>query len=254
MRRLWKGGLLLLSAMLLWACGVNSAERNNAGNSMYEEGNFGGALQAYQAAQVVEPDSPEFYFNAANALIQLQEYDKAVSALELSLQNADDALKAQAYYSMGNIYYLQEQYTEAIDAYRQVLLINPDDEDARHNLELALLAIVAPTPTALEQKVEPEEDASDLQATPTENPSGQDGPTPTPPPVDAPPDLQKTSESGMLGEEGGVFQATPVPKEGGEVSIEDAERLLDSIQQKQQTLRAFNGGIGTPGPVTDNDW
>lgn len=254
MRHLLKGALLLITGLALGACGVNSAERNNEGNTLYERGDFAGALQAYQAAQVLEPDAALYYFNTANALIQLEQYDKAISALQLALENADDSLKARSYYSLGNIYFQQEKYIEAVDAYRQVLLIDPEDADARHNLELALLAIVPPTPTALEQKVEPEEDASDLQATPTNNPSGQDGPTPTPPPIDAPPDIQKTSESGLLGEQGGVFQATPVPEEGGEVSIEEAERLLDAVEQNQQTLREFNGGIGTPGPVTENDW
>lgn len=234
------------------ACGAN-AERNNAGNDLYSRGDYEAAVEAYFSAQVIEPDAPEAYYNAAGALAGAKALETAKAALQQALKSADSALAAKAYYNLGNVYFAAAQYQEAVIAYQETLRLRPDDEEARYNLELALMFILAPTPTALELKTEPEEGQTDLEATPTNNPAGQDGPTPTPPPEEGPPDPSASPVTGS-GQPGGTYLSTPLPERGGEVSIEDAKRLLDSVQQNQQTMREYLEGLSTPGAPSGNDW
>lgn len=239
--------------MTLSACGVSSAERNNAGNDLYQRGDYPAALDAYQAAQVAAPDQAEAYYNSALALIQAQQPDDAIAALQQALKTADDDLAARVYYTLGNVYYDMGHYEDAAEAYRQCLLRHPDDDDARHNLELAMSKIALPTPTALEQKVKPTQGFTDPSATPTNNPSGQGGPTPTPLPQDSPPDKLVTPVGGH-GEVPGKGATTPIPNEQGSVTMEDALSLLDSVKQNQDTLRKYLREPSTPGVTSGKDW
>jgi len=250
MRHRW---LVLGLVLGLAACGVNAAERNNAGNMMYQQGDYQGALAAYQSAQVAAPDQPEPYYNAASALEASGKLDQAKAALEQALQGADPDLQASAYYNLGNVYFAMSMFTEAVEAYQQALLLRPDDNDARYNLELALKSVPTPTPPPLEQQVEPEQGQTDPQVTPTPNPAGQDGPTPTPPPQQGPPDLTLPPVGGS-GDESGGNPSTVTPRPEGPLSLEDAERLLDSIQQDQQTLREYLENAVTPSSPSDKDW
>jgi len=215
------------------ACAVNPAERNSAGNGLYDQGAFDEALRAYQAAQVTSPDSPEPYFNAANAFAQIGKLSDALAALNQALETADEALTAKAYYNLGNIYFAMGLYEQAVESYRQTLFRDPNDNDARYNLELALNRSSPPSATPLAQAQEPES-----QSTPTNLPGDQPTQTPTP----SPQDVASTP------------QATMDASSESTMTVDEAGRLLDSIQQDQGTLR---DNLVTPSAVEaqpEKDW
>jgi len=45
--------------------------------------------------------------------------------------------KASAYYNLGNTYMKENKFQESIDAYKNSLRLNPNDPDAKYNLEYA---------------------------------------------------------------------------------------------------------------------
>jgi Ca-activated chloride channel family protein len=46
-------------------------------------------------------------------------------------------LKAQAFYNLGNAFFKKEKFKEAIEAYKRALALDPHDERAKWNLEIA---------------------------------------------------------------------------------------------------------------------
>ena len=244
--------ILLLSLMFLLAtCADKVARYNSGGNSDFDRGNYQSALRAYHAAQGAAPDRPEAYFNAAAALIELDELDHAMAALEQALKTADEELSVAAYYNLGNIFFDMGSYELAIDAYQQALLLDPDASDARYNMELALLRFVPIAPTDIEQQTEPDSGYTDPEVTPTDEPGGYEEPTPTPPSIEF--DLSAIPEMGEGGS-GGQDSSTPIPQSQGQMTIEEAERLLDQIQQDQQVLREFLQEDGLSGQTSEKDW
>lgn len=187
--------------VILAGCAVNPAERNNAGNALYGQGDYTGAADAYQLAQVAAPDDPVPYYNAASALAMDGDLQLAVLALEQALKTADTPLQARAYYNLGNVYMALGQFADAVGAYQQTLLRQPDDADARYNLELALRQITPP----------PNERGGDATPTPESGDSSQPSPDTTETPT-----------------------AAPAPENA--LSLADAERLLDSAGQNQRVL------------------
>src|SRR5690349_20722017 len=85
---------------LLSGCGANPAERNNAGNDLTVNGAYGEAVNAYQVAQVLNPDAPIPYYNAGVALARNEDLEAAALALEQALKTSDDDLIKQAYYNL----------------------------------------------------------------------------------------------------------------------------------------------------------
>jgi tetratricopeptide (TPR) repeat protein len=209
--------LLLFLAITMTACAANPAERNNTGGSLYNQGDYANAVNAYQAAQVLSPDAAEPYFNAASALAQQGNLADAIAALQQALKTSDETLTEKAYYNLGNVYFEMASYEDAVKAYQQALLIMPDDEDARYNLELALSRIQPPSP----------EDQSGFEDTPTLQPDNQNGDNATPSPEAATPTPQ--SDASQPGDQ-------PPPPAENTMTIEQSLQLLDSIQQDQNLL------------------
>lgn len=242
-----------VSLVFSTACGVSVAERNAAGNRQYRNEAYDDALRAYQAAMVAAPDRPEAYYNAASALVGMEQFSQAVAALEQAVRVGDQQLIARAHYNLGNVYFLVGDFDRAAAAYRQTLLIDPDDDDARYNLELTLRRRLPATPTAIEQQTQPETGETDPETTPTNEPAGQDGPTPTPPPQDITPEPSATPDSGEQAD-AGDDPSTPVPRDDGPMTVEQAERLLDAVQQDQQALRQFLQDSAASGEPGERDW
>ena len=114
------------------------AKKNAEGNALFEKGEYEAALKRYREAQVEGKDLPELHFNAGGALYKNGSFEDAQQELTRALQSQDPALVANAYYNLGNTLFRQEQYPEAVGAYKNALKANPSDLDTKINLELAL--------------------------------------------------------------------------------------------------------------------
>lgn len=236
--RLWIWFVTLILGVS--ACTVDPAERNTAGNQLYAQQAYDQALIAYQAAQVVAPDAPESYFNAANALVRSGRADEALATLNQALKTADVEFAADVYYNIGNIYFGMQLYDQAVGAYQQSLLRNSDDQDARYNLELTMSKIISLSPTPPAQPQQP-----DSQTTPTRDPLSDSGQTPTP----IPQDISAATESSSA-----ETHDDNLPDTGGTMTVDEAARLLDSIQQDQETLRNPLQAQATGQPEPAKDW
>jgi Ca-activated chloride channel family protein len=132
------GVVLLFSFALAVGAACSSAADDLIadGTDAYERGDFADALEAFRSAAADDPDRPEAHYNAGLTLHQLEEYELAASATVRSFPIDDPTDAAHAYYNLGSHYVLLGQLDDAFSAYRQSLLLDPTDGDAKYNLEL----------------------------------------------------------------------------------------------------------------------
>ncbi len=109
-----------------------------AGNKAYAAQDYETALQRYAAAQVQAPGQVEPAYNAANTYYRQNQLDKAQQTLEPVLSQPQGAIAEFAHFNLGNIAYNAKQFDGAIAQYEAALRMQPNDRDAKYNLELAL--------------------------------------------------------------------------------------------------------------------
>ena len=130
---------MITSALLVGACSASAPKLTDAGNEAFTQEAYDEALQAYQEAQVKSPELAEPYYNAANTLYRQGNYEEALKQLQKALQVGEpDALAQNVHFNAGNAAFNGEDWQAAVDDYTAALLRNPDDQDAKVNLELAL--------------------------------------------------------------------------------------------------------------------
>ena len=111
----------------------------NRGIDAYNNGDYGTAQDKFEKAYETNNQYNGALYNAANSAYRKGDFEKATEYYEQyagTLENKKD--KAKAYHNLGNVFLKQEKLKESIDAYKNALRNNPNDEDTRYNLSYAL--------------------------------------------------------------------------------------------------------------------
>lgn len=136
--------LLVFSSGAVFA---QKAERKHVreGNGLYNKKKYTEAEIAYRKSLEVNPRSVEGTYNLGNALYKQKKYSEAGQQYQLLGGRAEKIAKmpegktrlAQVFHNMGNIGMQSKQYAQSVEAYKQSLRFNPDDNQTRYNLALA---------------------------------------------------------------------------------------------------------------------
>ena len=82
---------------------------------------------------------PEVDYNLGVSLYEQKKYEEALPLFETAAKvEKNDELKAKALYNKGNTLFRLERLEEAKKAFQDALLGNPEDDDARYNIEVIL--------------------------------------------------------------------------------------------------------------------
>ena len=133
----------LLPIMLLTVVSVSHAQTVRShvqeGNSVYEKGKYSDAEVAYKKALEKNPKSHPAQFDLGDALYKQQRYEEAMREYNMATSTTQQSnRKAASFYNLGNSLFKSNKLPESIEAYKRTLALNPNDDDARYNLELAL--------------------------------------------------------------------------------------------------------------------
>ncbi len=255
---------LLLFALFLSACASNVVKQTDAGNAHFEKQEYDEALTAYRQAQVAEPDLAEPYYNAANAYNRQGQVDGALAQTEQALKTAQGVLAAQAWYNLGNAYFDAQQWDQAIESYKSALRLFPTDEDAKHNLELAVQQQQAQAQQSQQQQSSENQENQQDQAQNQESQTGQSTPTPegqenqTGQSTPTPESQNETQDSQTA--EAPESEGEPTAQAGaqlqeGEMTPEQAAQLLQTLLSDSETLQEKLREIHqAPGVDPSEDW
>jgi hypothetical protein len=125
------------------------------GNKLYGRGNYSEAINKYDEALIEKPQALEPRFNKANSYYRLDDLAKAQDLYrEVAAESKDMELVTKAKYNLGNTYFQQgmkqrdsnlqkalEELQTSIVFWRSVLDIEPENEKAAKNIEVARLII-----------------------------------------------------------------------------------------------------------------
>ena len=126
--------LFLTSAASLLYAEESDRRDVRKGNREFDDGNFREAVVDYQKALLRDSTSFAASYNMANALYRLDNVAEGKKILDtLAAVAPESEYAADYYYNLGNMALAGKNYREAVDAYRNSLLRNPGDTDAKEN-------------------------------------------------------------------------------------------------------------------------
>jgi len=180
------------------------------GNRQYNAGKSEEAEKSYRRALDVDQKSDLAAFNLGNALYRQQKYEDAAREFEKTASGLTDKMeKARAYHNLGNSYLQQQKPKESIEAYKQALRNNPNDDDTKYNLSYALNMLKE------QEQQQQNQDNKDNQ-------DNQD---------------QKDQQNQDQDQQQDQKKDEKQQEQQQQISPEDAQRLLDAIAQEEKELQ-----------------
>ena len=107
------------------------------GNKLYRQEKYDKAEVEYQKALAANQRNPQAIYNLGCAMMMQQKDSAAIVQFENAGKlKTDKRRKSMAFHNMGWICQKHQMYAEAIEAYKESLRNNPDDNETRYNLAL----------------------------------------------------------------------------------------------------------------------
>jgi tetratricopeptide (TPR) repeat protein len=117
------------------------------GNALLAQGRLNDAIRHYEKALRIRPDYPEAHIDLGGVLLQAGKIQEAIEQYKQALRLNPDY--AEAHSNLGAIFQRMGKLPEAVAQYELALRINPDYAEAHFNLGLALERL-GRTPEAIE--------------------------------------------------------------------------------------------------------
>ncbi len=133
----WINISVLVLLMIGFALPDSIRGKVKKGNDLFAQGKYEEALAAYQDALLDDPLNEIALFDQGDAYYKMKKYKEAIEAYQKVVGSKNLQLSAKAFYNIGNAYFQQNKLKESIEAYKKALELNPNDRDAKYNLELA---------------------------------------------------------------------------------------------------------------------
>jgi tetratricopeptide (TPR) repeat protein len=215
-------------AVILLFSGLTAAHADvkkhvREGNRLFQKKDPIGARGEFESAQIDAPEAAFIPYNIGITYYAEGKFDEAKRSFETALAMATDPdLKSKAAYNLGHLNFSMGDRAGAIDKFKEALKYNHRDIDAKYNIEYI-----------------------------------KSGKTPKNPPQKQQNDNSQQSKEGENKED-----SKPEEKKQGDLSKEDAERVLNMVQdqekekmkQERSSLPKGKSSKETKNDETNEDW
>ncbi len=138
-----KAELIISLCLSAITCHAQSDMHTRKANQLYKEKKFPEALSEYQQSLKENADDPVLNYNIGDTYFRNEKFEDASRFFDklLTEENTAAGMRQKAFYNKGVTLSQQSKLEESIEAYKNALLLDPNDSDARINLQKALLEI-----------------------------------------------------------------------------------------------------------------
>ena len=220
--------LFLVNAMILPGRAEMDRSKVMKGIKSFEKEQWDESLQHFQDALLDDPEHPVGHYNVGESLYKKKNYEEALKSYEKALSTPEIAMREKIYYNLGNTYYQLNKYQEAIQSYIKALDLDPDDQDAKHNLELVrakLKEMAQKQPMENQQQQQRQQSGDQQQSQQQQQGNGQE--------QQENQDQQQQAQKDDDKQENEQKSAKPQEKQK-ELTKEEAERILQALKSEER--------------------
>ncbi len=245
MRPRWTFAVILVAPALLgftwpgtveWLC--------TRGVKQYRARQYQEAGESFSRALQHSPENATLQYNRGTALYHQQRFEEAEEALSAAAGAAGEELSQDAHYNLGNARFAAGDLEGAIEAYKQALRLDPSDGEAKWNLELAQQRLDEQQQQQQqdqqqeEQKKDEESEQEQQEQEEREEESQQQDQGEEQQPDEDQGDQQQAEEAEQdQAEPEQQDHAQPQPAEEGELTEEQARRLLRALASEDAEMQ-----------------
>ncbi|TZF81911.1 tetratricopeptide repeat protein [Pedobacter sp. BS3] len=206
------------------------------GNELYKQKKYTEAEASYRKSVAKNGQSVAGNLNLGDALYKQKKYaDAAEQFGKIAGTATDKQVRAQAYHNLGNALLESKKIQESIDAYQKALMENPKDDETRYNLAYAQQLLKKQQQQDKDKKKQDKDkknnqdkDKKDNQDKNDKNKDQQNGDKDKQDGKDNQ-DKDKNGDNQDKQQQNGKQQQQP-----GSLSREDAERMLDALNNDEK--------------------
>jgi len=216
----------------------------NDGVENYNEGNFSDAEVNFKKGVEKSPESFEAKFNLGDAFFKQERYDEAIQSYNSALAfTKDDLEKARVHYNIGNSLLKVQKINESIEGYKKSLKLNPGDQEAKYNLSYAL--------ELLKNKDDQQQQKNDKDQNKDKNGDQNKDQNQDQDKKDQQKDQQNKQDQQKQDQQDKKQQQ---PQQRQKISKEEAERILEALKDNEKDLQKELRKIKGKRVKTDKDW
>jgi Ca-activated chloride channel family protein len=210
------------------------------GNKQYENKNYSDAEKNYSRALNKNKNSYKGSFNLGDSYYKQGKYNEAAEQFQSLTHTATskDTL-SKAYHNLGNALLKSKKYQECVDAYKNALKNNPNDDDTRYNLSYAQ--------QMLRQQQQQQKKNQDKKDDKKNNKDKKDQDKK---------DKDKKDQDKKDKQDKDKQNQDKQKQQQNQISKDDAQRLLDALQNDEKNLQDKMKKAKVKGAKTeiDKDW
>jgi len=239
MRKILKYFSLTLLIPTAFAFAQSTRGLVNDGVNLYNEKKFSDAEVNFKKGTEKNPESFEAKFNLGDTYYKQQRYDEAIKSFQSALANAKtDEEKAKIYHNIGNSLLKAQKIKESIGAYEESLKLNPNDQETKYNLSYALNMLKNQNQNQKQnQKNDKNKDQNKDQQKQNQDQQKKQ-------------DQQKQDQQKQNQQQPQQNQKQKEQK----ISKEEAERILDALKNNEKDLQKQLRRVRGQKVKTEKDW
>ena len=128
--------ILFLLAGVLDASFIASSLQEARAMNFYKDKKYDQALKIYNQLAASKPYDARYNYNIGDILYKSGKFQEAISYYQRAIEHGDMQMKVQSTFNIGNVHMQLKAYDDAIVSYENVLKMHPDNQPAKHNLEV----------------------------------------------------------------------------------------------------------------------
>ena len=244
-----KLNLSLFVILLLVNCGFSQSNRStlNEGVDKYDEKKYTDAEVDFRKVVESSPKSFEANYNLGNTYYKQEKYDEAIKSYQSAFENAkDNESRAKIFHNVGNSLLKSNKIEQSVEAYKTALKYNPNDQDTKYNLSYALEMLKNKDKNKQDKNDQNKNDQNkqDQQQQQNQNQDQQNK------------DQNKQDQQQQPKDQEAKQDNTKQPQQQKEqkISKDEAQRILDALKNNEKDLQKQLRKVKAKVRKTDKDW
>lgn len=225
---------ILSIIFFLYTVSINGQSKRgliNDGVDLYKNNKYAEAEVNFKKGLEKDNNMFQGHFNLGDAYYKQGRFEEAIQSFQNSLSFTGDKYnQSKVYHNIGNSLLKSQKYPESIGAYKNALKLNPDDLETKYNLSYAL--------NMMKQNQQQKNQNQDKQD------KNQDQKQ----------DQQQNQNQNRNDQNKEKDQQNQQQQQKNQISKEDAERILEALKNNEQDLQKKLRQVKGKPVVREKDW